>query len=30
MMDRDMNMTNYENALELGKIGLSLYDPQSY
>ena len=28
--DKEMEITNYENALAFGKIGLSLYDPGSY
>ena len=28
--EKEMEITNYENALAWGKIGLSLYDPGSY
>jgi len=30
LMDREWNVTNYDDNLAYGKIGLSLYDPGSY
>lgn len=30
MMERDMTITNYENNLEWGKLGLSLLDRGAY
>ena len=30
LIDKEFNITNYEDNLAWGKIGLSLYDPGSY